>query len=144
MDTWYRQYKTAESYWTIDQVYTDDNNLSYDVTLLIKVTKDHEVKEEDAESFKDMLSNDTWGLGYDKLTPLMVLEDPERDKEYKKHFKRIKKANLNKPILVREEGGEVIDGYHRLCRAFLEKKMLKVIEVSEEDLKKTILGNFTS
>jgi len=142
MDTWYEQYKTANSYWTIGQVYMDENKIAYDVDLLIKVTKNHEVFEVDVDELKSQLENNAWGLGRSVLSPKDVLNNPDKNKENKKHFKRIKKANLEKPILIREMDGEVIDGYHRLSRALLENKSITSRKVTENDLKQVKLTNF--
>jgi hypothetical protein len=143
MDTWYEQYKTASSYWTIGQVYTDDSGISYDVHYLVQLTQNHEVEKVSPSSLEDMLKNDVWGVGHNVLTPQMVLDNPDKDKEYKKHSKRIKKANLDKPILIRKESGDIIDGYHRLCKALAKDKNLKAIYVTEEDLDQSKLTNFS-
>ena len=72
-----------------------------------------------------------------KLTPLMVLDNPTK---YKNHMKRIKEANLKYPIFMYNDW--IIDGMHRITKAKLEgKKSLKAINFSKNIFKKFLINS---
>lgn len=126
--TWYRLvresstnwYKRAKSYWTQGQVYTDSEGNSYEVDILIDLAKDLKKVKVDVEKLSVQLVDDVWGRGEAYISPEMVMDDPDRDEEFRDHFKDIQDVDITKPILIRKSNGEIIDGYHRLSRAYLE------------------------
>ena len=72
-----------------------------------------------------------------KLTPLMVLDNPTK---YKKHIKRIKEANLKYPIIMYNNW--IIDGMHRITKAKLEgKKTLKAYNFQKDIFKKFLVNS---
>ena len=77
-----------------------------------------------------MLHQNTWGNPSGlQITPIKVLENPQK---YKDHMRRIKKADLKYPIIVYDKF--VIDGVHRLTKAYLEKKKIIKATVFTKDL----------
>jgi len=130
---WYKclKFLEAKSTWTKSQAYCT-NDGTYDVDQLIKITDGRADKKVELSELEHFLSENVWGFD-EKLTPTMVLKDKNKYKEY---YEDILKANLGKPILIRESNGEIIDGYHRLTRAFIEKRdYIKAIYVSDEEMK---------
>jgi len=140
---WYKIAK-EKSYWTKSQTFTDGGE-TYNVDLLIDHVDEENMKSEDIfmSDLEHHLNNNIWGEHPKVLTPRMVIDNPKKNKEYKDHYKRIKDANLDKPILIRESNGVVIDGAHRISKAYLnEKESLPAILISDELLHKFRMENF--
>jgi len=115
-----------------------DNKFIYSVDMMfayIGLKKTKYVK----KKIKDLIKNldyKCWGKidKNQRYSPLDVLENP---KKYKNDFKRIKDANLDYPIIM--HGNYVVDGMHRLTKAYLKKK--KDIKVYMFDTK--LMHKFT-
>lgn len=59
---------------------------------------------------------------------------------YKQDIERIKNADLKYPIIIVDK--HVIDGVHRLTRAYLEgKKKIKPYRFTKQQLKKFVIAN---
>ena len=71
-----------------------------------------------------VLENEGWGYPEKGIyySALDVLKQPKK-KIYKQEIERIKSANLKYPIIVVDK--HVIEGVHRLTRAYLEGKKNK-------------------
>ena len=131
--------QNAESRWTQNQVYDDGENV-YDIELLEKVTENNDVAEVYVSKYASQLfDKGVWQEGDKPLSPMMVMGNPTFDDNHMEHMARIRTANVDKPILIRFSNQVVVDGYHRLSRAFLEGKgRIKARFVQEEQMSDAI------
>ena len=131
----------AEDKWTQDQVYIDEKKIVYDVSLLKKITKDNRVERAKVEDYqKQLYDKDVWAEGDRRISPMMVLMKPTYDHTYIKHMSKIRMCNLEDPILIRASNSRVIDGFHRLSKAFLiGKSRIKAVYVQEEQMKQAVV-----
>ena len=137
--SWYKKHKVAENYWTKSQVFVD-NGISYDIDLLQKECGELKVVDFPISKLVKQLKENVWSQGDNKLSPIEVLKNKE---EHKDDYDIIARCSLEDPILIRESDSMIIDGYHRLCKALLEKsKSIKAKLVSEELLEKSKVDNF--
>ena len=135
---WYK--KTSGSYWTKSQVFVDDGGNTYDISLLENLSKDLEIIDFPIDKLVKQLKEDVWSQGENKLSPIDVLKNKEK---YKKDFKDIINCTLERPILIKESDLIIIDGFHRLCKAIIEKqKTIKAKLVNKELLDKSKIDNF--
>ena len=80
-----------------------------------------------------------WGVPSKKIyySAIDVIKNP---KNYKNDMDRIKKANLNYPIIMDEK--YVIDGVHRLSKAYLQnKKYIKAYIFDKKLMKKFLINS---
>ena len=69
-----------------------------------------------------------------------VIKNP-KNKKYKDDNNRIKKANLNYPIMI-DDKNNIIDGVHRLSKAYSQnKKYIKAYVFDKEIMKKFLVNN---
>jgi len=128
--------KTADSVWTQDQVYCEspDGGPCYDVGKLIDICSNNHVYRVKAEELENYLFENAWG---EDLSPMKVLTNPNANRENMNHMKRIRTAKMEYPLLVRASNGLLIDGYHRLARAFLANETyVSVIFIQLEQMEK--------
>ena len=105
-------------------IYSVDMMFAY-INLFKPKSKSLKIKD-----LEHMLHQNTWGNPNGlQITPMKVLENP---KKYKDHMRRIKQADLKYPIIVYDKF--VIDGVHRLTKAYLEKKKIIKATVFTKDL----------
>ena len=72
-----------------------------------------------------------------KFSARDVIADP---KKYKKHYARIKKADLTFPIIVHKN--TVVDGVHRLAKSYTEKKdNIKIYDFDAKLMKKFLIND---
>jgi hypothetical protein len=99
----------------------------------------HQITTIDAMDYSDVLKYKGWG-NPDKKTlfsPLDVLKNPAL---YESDMKRIKRANLSFPIII--HNGNIVDGVHRLTKAFLKnKKNLDAYIFDDNLMKKFLISN---
>ena len=90
--------------------------------------------------FTNKLDDNYWGNPNkkgNKISPLMVLNNPSK---YKKHMKRIKKANFKYPIMM--YNNKLIDGMHRIIKAKLNnKKTIKAYNFKKDIFKKFLINS---
>jgi hypothetical protein len=80
------------------------------------------------------LKRKTWGDYEEKYSPLQVINKPLN---YNYEWERIQNANLKYPILYWKEKKIIVDGLHRLAKAYLKDiKFIKVREVSNIEMEK--------
>jgi hypothetical protein len=129
----------ANDTWTQDQVYSDGQNV-YDVGLLIENTKNNFEKKVKLKDYKYLLfDRDVWGVKDRPLSPMDVINDPTFNKENVKHMQRIRTADMSKPILIRLKTNLIVDGYHRLARAFLQgDEFINAKFVAEEQMEASV------
>lgn len=84
--------------------------LAWDVLKLIQLSKDYEVIQVPLSEIRELHETYWFGLG-----------DPPISKDIAMHAKQIYEADLSFPIILCPES-RVMDGMHRVCRAFLEER----------------------
>lgn len=92
--------------------YTDSNGV-YSVTKLHVIAKDLPVTDVDVKSLETQLSEPIWE---GDIMPSAVIES----KWPNHHWERIENADLSYPIYMCE--GLVVDGMHRLSKAYINKQ----------------------
>lgn len=111
------------------------NKKIYSVDMLFLYLKDHHVPTV-LFKVKDLLhelSAKSWSHGI-RFGPFDVIENEE---EFKDDYKRILKADLRYPILYWLEKKVIVDGLHRLSKAYFIRhdKYIKVRELNNDIMK---------
>lgn len=143
------------------------NGRKYSVDRLFRITKNIKVYKIPISDLVYHLKDKCWEYkneGVGDISPLDVLETPKKNKRYAKHYNRIINADMQYPILVyivKEEtdanqnldeetedpmsGKEptvIVDGMHRLARAFMEKhKTIDVRFITKRQLDKVFIAD---
>lgn len=94
--------------------------LAWDVLKLIELTKDFEIIQVPLTDIRELKETYWFGLGAPPVT-----------EDIAQHAKQIYEADLSYPIILCPEG-KVMDGMHRVCKAFLNK--LETISAVRLDL----------
>lgn len=122
------------------QTYSDNNKIySVDMMFAYIHVFEHQITTVDTMDYSDTLKHKGWGNPNKKIlfSPLDVLKNP---KLYESDMKRIKKANLSFPIII--HNGNIVDGVHRLTKAFLKnKKHLDAYIFDDSLMKKFLINN---
>lgn len=90
--------------------------------------------------FSSQLNNTMWGNPEKniKYSPMAVIINPESNQ---KEYNKILNVNMTYPIIISEHNGNIIDGLHRLSRAYLEKNPFIVAYMFNNNImKKFIVG----
>ena len=99
--------------------------LAWDVLKLIELTKDLEVVQVPLSEIRELKEAYWFGLGA-----------PPISEDIAQHAKLIYEADVSYPIILCPEG-RVMDGMHRVCKAFLEAlstiSAVRLIELHEPD-----------
>jgi hypothetical protein len=61
----------------------------------------------------------TYHINVDAILDELIRWRLDNFRDFMNHFKRVKDADLSKPLIVRSDG-YVMDGWHRIIRAILE------------------------
>ena len=116
------EFSKMASGWTQDQVYDDGENI-YDIGILKGLLEHNDKRRLKVSDYVDQLANpDVWAYEGKPLSPLDVLGRPTASVAHVEHMQRLRTADMSNPIIIRVKNNEVVDGYHRLSRAFLEKR----------------------
>ena len=115
--------KTADSdsIWTRKQAYCDESGC-YDIDKLNDATANNQVVRLHVKNLVPMLFENAWGDKEHPLSPMAVLSDPAGNAQKIRHMSKIRVVDISKPILVRAGDGKLLDGYHRLAKAFLQEE----------------------
>jgi hypothetical protein len=133
------------------------NNKHYYVSDLIEFIKDKKVTQMKVDDFKQTLMNDEANFMWGKLTDKNTIL-PLTMWSLLAHIDKINKADLKYPIIVTKYNlkhftatvqsnattlsnmyPKILDGYHRLMKAFLiGQKLIKVILLTEIDMQEFI------
>lgn len=89
---------------------SDNGLLAWDVLKLIRLSRDFEVIQIPLSDIRELKETYWFGLG----APPITLDIAQ-------HAKQIYEADLSYPIILCPEG-RVMDGMHRVCKAFLESR----------------------
>lgn len=89
---------------------SENGLLAWDVLKLIKLSKDFEVIQVPLSDIRELKETYWFGLGAPPIT-----------EDIAQHAKQIYEADLSYPIILCPEG-KVMDGMHRVCKAFLEER----------------------
>jgi len=129
----------ARNRWTQNQVY-DDGKKVYDIDMLKDAVESNRVELINVSSLIDQLyDKEVWAEGDRELSPMMVLTNPTRDHLTIKHMSRIRTSNPQNPIIIRFSNGKIVDGYHRLTKAFVRgDKTIRARFAQEEQMGKAI------
>ena len=99
-----------------------NNNSIYSVDMMFAYLKQNSypITKINMEEYLDTLEYQGWGDPGKNIhySALDVINNP---KKYTDDYKRILKADLSYPIIISDEG-YIVDGVHRLSKAYLEKK----------------------
>ena len=122
----------------------------YNVNRLMKITKDTRVQHVPTMLFEAFISQPVWRdkrKGDRLIRPIDVLNQPELNRKYYKHYKRILKANVEDPLIVfldQSTGKHVIiDGMHRLAFAYHKKiETVPVKFVTAKQLQRAFIGKY--
>ncbi len=125
----YQTFSINKNIYSVDMMFTYLNIFKHE-TIKIPVSK-----------LLKNLENKSWGDPSKNIyySPMDVIKNP-KDKKYKNDNNRIKKANLNYPIIITDD--RIIDGMHRLSKAYLQnKKYIKAYVFDKKIMKKFLLNN---
>ena len=89
---------------------SENGLLAWDVLKLIELSKDFEVIKVPLNEIRELKEAYWFGLGAPPVT-----------EDIAQHAKQIYEADISYPIILCPEG-KVMDGMHRVCKAFLEKR----------------------
>jgi len=94
----------------------------------------HPIVKVPIEKFIPQLNENVWG----EWSPMDVIKKID-SKKYKNDAERIQKANLEYPIIV--TGKHIIDGYHRVAKAYLEEKKYMDVYIFKAELMNKFILN---
>ena len=117
------------------KTYNHNKNI-YSVDMMLSYINlyGHPIVKMPVEKFIPQLNENVWG----EWSPMDVIKKID-SKKYKNDAELIKRANLEYPIIV--SGKHIVDGYHRLSKAYLEdKKYINVYLFDAELMNKFILN----
>ena len=120
------------------KTYRDTKHI-YSVDMMIAYVNmfKHPVTTIPTESFYSQLTENIWGEAT-PITPLQVIEKIHL-KKYAANAERIHSADLSYPIFV-DSSHRILDGYHRVSKAYIEgKKNVRAYVFDAELMKKFIL-----
>jgi len=114
-----------------------DNKKIYSVDMIfayINIFKPKYVKV-NVQNYLSTLEYNGWGNKKHSFSPKNVIDNP---KKYKDDYNRILNANLKYPIVIANDN--IVDGVHRLTKAYLEnKKQIKAYIFNGELLEKFLV-----
>lgn len=124
--------------------------LVYSIDRLFKITANTKTQNMPVDIFEEFLHIPVWKQkrrGKDLIKPIDVIENPDKNIKYKKKYKKIMKADLSLPIFVyfNKEAGKyiVVDGVHRLARAFIEKKKDIIVKfITKKQIDRCYIGKY--
>ena len=133
---------TAKDKWTQNQVYSDGDE-TYEIEILEKLTRNHLVENVKVSTLTPQLyDGEVWAEKDRQLSPMMVLTNPTFDRVTIGHMTDIRIADLTRPIFIRFSNGVILDGYHRLARAFIRgDRTIKAIFIQEEEMRQAIFSD---
>jgi len=104
---------------------SDNGLLAWDVLRLINLSSDFEVIKVPLSDIRELKETYWFSLGAPPIT-----------EDIAQHAKQIYEADLSYPIILCPEG-KVMDGMHRVCKAFIEERdailAVKFTELHEPD-----------
>jgi len=116
--------------------YHDGKNIySVDMMMAYINTSKHPVVKVPVDTFIPLLKEKVWGKSTPEWAPMTVIEKMDV-KKYKVDSDRIHKADLSYPIIV--TGINIVDGYHRIAKAYLEGRK----EINAYIFDKTLMKKF--
>jgi len=123
------------------QTYSNNNKI-YSVDMMFAYINIYKPKSinVDIKSLIKTLEYKLWGNPQKNIyySPIEVIKNP-KNKKYKHEINRIKKANMKYPIII--DGNHVIDGVHRLTKAFLNnQKNIKAYVFTKKEMNKFLIN----
>lgn len=127
------------------KTYHDYDNKIYSIDMLfayINIFKPPSIKI-NIQDYLHFLEYKVWWIDSKKkisISPKDVIDNPIK---YKNEYERIKNANINYPIII--ANNNIIDGYHRLAKAYMQnKKQIKAYIIDKVLLKKFVISKNNS
>lgn len=117
-----------------------DNDYIYSVDMMFMYLDAFHPKPTsfNVQKLKDELDVNYWRDDQGTFSPNDVLNDKHR---YKDHYDRVLQADLSYPIIIHQPSQIVVDGVHRLTKAYIEKrKKIKAYVFNDELMKKFIIS----
>ena len=117
------------------QLFSDDNKI-YSVDMMIAyihMFKPLKVKI-NIQDYIHTLSFKCWGTSSHPITPNMVINNPNK---YKNEYSRINDSDFSFPIIIHNHN--IVDGVHRLTKAYIENKKEINAYVFDKELFKKFL-----
>ena len=108
--------------------HNNKNIYSVDMMLCYINTQGHQKEKLPIDIFIPQLNEKVWT----PWSPMDVIEKPHL-KKYKDDAERIEKANLAYPVIVTGKH-IIVDGYHRIAKAYLEKKKYVDVYIFDSEL----------
>lgn len=103
---------------------SENGYYAWDVDNLIELSKNFEVKQIPLDSIEEFDEN-YWFNGKDDNPSCRAITE---------HFKLVKETNLSYPIILSHDG-KIMDGMHRVCKAFLENRTtIKALQFNKDPL----------
>ena len=123
------------------QTYSDGNKI-YSVDMMFAYINIYKPKSKyiDVKPLLKTLEYKGWGNPQKNIyySPLDVIKNP-KNKKYKDEIERIEKANMKYPIIL--DKNNVVDGFHRLTKAYLSnKKKIKAYVFSKKEMNKFLIN----
>ena len=117
------------------KTYHDNKNI-YSVDMMISYvnTYEHSVVKLPMDNLIAQLNRKVWG----EWSPMDVIEKMNL-KKYKEDADRIQEADLSYPVIM--SGKHIVDGYHRVAKAYSEGKKYVNAYIFDEDLMKKFILN---
>jgi len=125
------------------------NGVTFDVSQVWAYCEDIKPKKTKVSDIEHLLKDKCWDYKDKRISPMEVLDDQEK---YAEHFKRTNEANLdfaiviwnelflekskNKTEYIQQEDCHVVDGLHRLLKAYSQGfEHIDIVELENEDMK---------
>lgn len=113
--------------------YWEDNTGIYSMDMAIRWANDFKIKgtKHDIINVKHLLGSMVWNENGVDIMPLEVILYKDK---YPSHWKRINTSNIKCPILSYKD--IIVDGYHRLSKAYINNSVVNIIEIPTSVWKK--------
>jgi len=134
----------------------NDGEFVYNITKLHSILDEHRLKKSSLfpvvklkmSSLIDQLSEDVWNAcdraneeNPETISPMQVIKNGKSLDVH--HWSKIAQASLKYPILM-DTSGHVVDGFHRLAKAYLfGRKVVDVITIPEWIMQECILNSIS-
>lgn len=120
-------------------MYFIDNKFIYSVDLMYSYVNNFKqpVFKIPLSELLPVLNDDVWMS--EKVSDFSPMDVINNKKKFKEDYEKIIKSDLSYPIFTNND--RVVDGFHRISKAYLEnKKNIKAINFDDELMKKFIVG----
>lgn len=126
-------FESHVSLYEMDGFYSNEQG-KYFVRDMVKVCQEKEVWSLPLTKVIHNLAYQAWSDNDNRgVTPWMVLKD--REDNFLRHKRRIEDADLSYAIIITEDY-DIMDGMHRLCKAYREdRRFINCVVITEKELR---------